>query len=250
MQILIACAKIMTNEPSKPVPYATEPIFQTVANRHALQMSRYDVDEIGMMLRCNKAIAAENKLRYRSFFDTSTRRPAIFSYDGMVFKKIAPETMTDADLTYANDHLLIGSFLYGLLRPLDLINCYRLEGDVVLPDNGMNMFDTWKPILTDRLIERVKADDGVLVNLASNEFKNMFDWKRVQRELTVITPEFKVAKDGKLKTVVIYTKMCRGAMTRMIIKNRMTAPSDLKYFDYEGFTLSGDGKNEFLFTLE
>lgn len=98
------------------------------------------------------------------------------------------------------------------------------------------MFDYWKPLLTDVFIEDVKRQDGVLLNLASAEMKDLFDWKRMEREVRVITPEFRVWKGDKPATVVIYAKMCRGEMTRFFIKNRITHPEQLKSFSWEGFT--------------
>src|SRR5574344_1213809 len=188
MQILIACAKIMTGKAPKLIPSCTEPAFQAHANQHAIQLSQYSVEQLMEMMHTSHQIARTNWMRYQHFFDNNTREPAVFSYDGMVFRKLAPETMSDDDLHYANGHLLIGTFLYGLLRPLDLVNKYRLKGNIELPDNGGNtMFDYWRPILTDWFIQKVKADDGILVNLASNELKELFDWKRVKKELTIIT---------------------------------------------------------------
>ena len=235
MQILIACAKIMTGATNRKIGFTTEPLFQQQAYMNALQMATYSVEQLKDMLHVNNEIAVENWRRYQSFFDHTTRQPAAFSYDGMVFQKLAPETFSDDDLRYANEHLTIGSFLYGLLRPLDMINKYRLEGNVELPENGCSMFNYWKPILTEPFIKKVKADDGILVNLASDEFRHIFDWKSIEKELTVISPEFKVEKNGKLKTIVIYTKMCRGAMSRWIIQNRITDIDMLKTFEYEGF---------------
>ena len=134
------------------------------------------------------------------------------------------------------EHLRITSFLYGLLRPLDGIKPYRLEGDVRLPEKGgISMFDYWKPLLTDYFIEEIKNCGGVLINLASAEMKDLFDWKRVEQEVRVITPEFQVWKAGQPKTVVIYAKMCRGEMTRFIVKNRLECPEELKSFSWEGF---------------
>lgn len=240
MQILIGCAKIMTDN-TPVIPNCTFPVFQKNAEEIAAQLTEYSTEELSEMLHCNMTIAKENWVRYRHFFEPSTRHPAIFSYDGMVFQKIAPETMTEDELQYANNHLMIGSFLYGILRPLDLINQYRLEGNVVLPGNEhKSMFDYWKPILTDWFIHKIKTDDGVIVNLASNEFRDIFDWKRVKKELTVVTPEFRVERDGRLKTIVVYAKMCRGAMTRWIIQNRVSNPEDLLHFEYEGFKWESD----------
>ena len=237
MQILLACAKIMTGIAPEQLPIATEPTFLAQANAHVRQLLQYSVEELQGMLNINHELAVENWRRFQQFFDKESLVPAVFAYDGMVFQKLAPETFSEDDLRYANDHLLIGSFLYGLLRPLDMVHRYRMEGGVELPENGGTMFDYWKPILTDWFIEKVKADDGILVNLASNEFKDLFDWKRVKKEVTVITPQFKVDKGGKLSTIVIYTKMCRGAMTRWILQNRITDIEMLKKFEYEGYSL-------------
>ena len=243
MQILIGCAKIMTGCAPSDISFATEPTFQSQANDNAMQMLNYSVEELCEMLHINRDMALENWKRFRSFHDNSIRQPAAFCYDGMVYQRLAPETLSDSELRYANDHLMISSFLYGILRPLDIINKYRLEGNIILPNNNSkSMFDFWKPILTDWFINKIKADDGILIYLASDEMRNLFDWKRVKSEVKVITPTFKVDKNGKLKTIVIYTKMCRGAMARYIIKNRITNIDELKSFEYEGFSI--DDSNE------
>ncbi len=146
----------------------------------------------------------------------------------------------------------ITSFLYGLLRPLDGIKPYRMEGDIRLPERGgMTMFDYWKPLLTDYFIANIKRQGGILVNLASGEMRDLFNWKRVEEEVRVITPEFQVWKGGQLKTIVIYAKMCRGEMLRYIIKNRIENPEDLKAFTWEGFAYDeGRSTDEHLqFTL-
>ena len=163
---------------------------------------------------------------------------ALAAYTGIVFKRIAPADFTAGDFEYAQAHLNITSFLYGLLRPLDAIRTYRLEGDAVLPGRGdETMFSYWQSRLTDDLLGRIHADDGILVNLASGEMKRLFDWKRVCREARVITPEFRVREGDRLKTVVVYTKMCRGEMTRHILKNRIADPATLRSFEWEGFRL-------------
>lgn len=239
----------MTGSAPRALSFVTEPAFQQQANNNAMQLLTYSVEELQDMLHVNRNIAVENWKRFQAFHSQDNRQPAVFSYDGMVFQKLAPETFTDEDLKYANEHLLISSFLYGLLRPLDLVNKYRLEGDVILPDNrGKSMFDFWKPILTEWFIQKIKADDGILVNLASDEMRNLFEWKRVRKEIKIVTPDFKVVKDGRLKTIVIYTKMCRGAMARFILRNRITDINELKSFEYEGFHLD-ETEGKWTFTL-
>lgn len=237
MMTFISCAKTMTGKSKQQVPFVTRPAFESRAHEHAMHLSQYSVEELERLLRINHKLASENYVRYQNFLSAdNTALPALLSYTGIVFKRIQPKDFTLEDLAYAQDHLRITSFLYGLLRPLDCIKNYRLEGDVRLPENGsQSMFDYWKPILTEHFIEEIKRQGGVLVNLASGEMKDLFDWKRICREVQVVTPEFLVHKNGKLTTVVVYAKMCRGEMTRYILKNRIENPEALKGFKWEGF---------------
>ena len=216
MQLLLSCAKTMTERSSVPTPRTTRPAYRSEASELAAGLATLPTDELARLLRVNRRIAAENRLRYGRFHgDDDAAIPALTAYTGIVFKRIDPASFTDADFEYAQRHLNITSFLYGLLRPLDAIRTYRLEGDAVLPGRGdETMFSYWQSRLTDDLLGRIHADDGILVNLASGEMKRLFDWKRVCREARVITPEFRVREGDRLKTVVVYTKMCRGEMTR------------------------------------
>ena len=238
MIVYLSCAKTMAEICNRDLErITTQPHFLKNAEDNAMRMASCTPAEISTMLGVNDSIALDVWSRYQHFFDSSVPSiPAVFAYDGMAFRKLSPETMTDVQLEYANSHLFISSFLYGLLRPLDAIRRYRLEGRAVLPGrDGVNMFAYWKPLLTDFFIERIKADDGILVNLASDEMKNLLDWKRVCREVKVVSPSFRVATNGRLRTVVIYAKMCRGAMARYILENRLTDPEQLKSFEFEGF---------------
>lgn len=240
MLAFISCAKTMASRCSAVVPEVTVPRFRAEAVQSALEMAQYSSPELEKLLRVNAKIAAENRLRFHDFCsEDNLSMPAICAYTGAVFKRILPKDFTADDFRYAQEHLRITSFLYGLLRPLDGIKPYRLEGDVRLPEKGgTSMFDYWKPLLTDYFIEEIKSQGGVLVNLASGEMKDLFDWKRVEAEVRIITPEFQVWKGGQLKTIVIYAKMCRGEMVRYIIKNRIEHPEALKAFTWEGFSLN------------
>ena len=237
MMIYISCAKTMTAQSKLQVPFTTQPYFIDEARQNVMDISQFSMEELGHLLKINSKLAAENYFRYHNFFSSEDKGlPAILSYTGMVFKRLAVKDFSDDDFRYAQEHLLITSFLYGLLRPLDVIKNYRLEGDVRLPERGnISMFDYWKPVLTDFFIAEIKKQGSVLINLASNEMKDLFDWKRVCREVRVITPDFQVYKNGKLSTVVIYAKMCRGEMTRFILKSRIENPEQIKSFEWEGF---------------
>ena len=126
---------------------------------------------------------------------------------------------------------------YGLLRPLDLIKPYRMEFDVKIPELGDgNMYAFWKDRQTNTLIHDVRQGDEILLNLASLDIQPSFQWKEVERSVRIITPEFKIWKNGKAETIVIYAKMCRGQMSRYLIKNRISDPETLKAFTWEGFS--------------
>ncbi len=235
MQILLSCAKTMADTPAFATPRTTAPRFAAEADTLAAELAALPVGELARALRVNPRIAAENHRRYLCFHDAAAHA-AIAAYTGIVFQRIAPAGFTADDFAHAQRHLNITSFLYGLLRPLDAIRPYRLEGDVRLAGCGdAPLFDFWAPRLTDCLIERVEADDGILVNLASDEMKRLFDWRRVCRSVRVVTPAFRLREGERLRTVVVYTKMCRGAMARHLLLGRIDRPEALGDFAWEGF---------------
>lgn len=228
----------------------TEPIFSEYALELAHQISKVDTDYLADTLKVNDEIAESTYKRYQHIVNgESILSPAVFSYNGIVFKSIAPEEFTAIDMEYAQSHLRITSFLYGLLRPLDLIAPYRLEGKYPLAlEDAKNVFAYWKSKLTDSLIADTKAVGGVLCNLASREMQNLFDWKRVCREVRVVSPEFTITKGDKQRTIVVYTKIARGLMTKYIIDNQLTEIDALRDFNVDGYTLID--RDKMLFTKE
>ena len=245
MQILLASAKIMNSTTSVQVPLTHEPHFSQKVGRMALELGEMSVDVLSKELHCNEKIALENKLRYQDFFNREALLPALLAYYGQAYKCLKAQQYSPDDFRFADDHLWITSFLYGLLRPLDLIHPYRLEGKTKLTSNeGKNMFAYWKPLLTDMLINAVQDDDGVLVHLATAEFQQLFDWKRLQKVVRIIQPQFMVDQGSRLKAVSVYAKSCRGAMTSYILRNRLTKSSDLLSFEYEGFTYQANYGDE------
>lgn len=170
------------------------------------------------------------------------------SYNGQAFKHLRADTLSDEALEFAQKHLWITCFLYGLLRPMDGIVPYRMEHCVTIEaTNDKPIHQFWKERLTDVLIDSVKADDGILLHLSTEEYEHLFDWKRVCKEVTVVQPLFYVRqKDGRLKMQAVWAKSCRGAMVRFILNNRLVTPEELSAFNYEGFEyapLLGDANN-------
>lgn len=246
MLIILTSAKTMTGTSKIKAPAGTMPRFAQEAKEIALNMAQFSSDELKKILKLNPKLALENYNRFQEFH-TEEVHPlqALLAYTGVVFKNINPKDFSEDDFLYADEHLRIASICYGLLRPLDLIKPYRMEYDVKLPELGEgNMYAYWRTRQTEPLIEEVKADDNLLVNLGSMDLQPSFDWKKVEQSVRVITPDFKVWKNGKAETIVIYAKMARGQMTRYIIKNRITDPEALKGFTWEGFRYREDISSE------
>lgn len=254
MLTFISCAKTMTSDCAIQHPALTVPRHQDLATLHAAEMARFTPDELARLLHVSLPIARENHLRYADFaLQSRPVIPALTAYTGVVFQHIAPETFAQEDFAYAQEHLRITSFLYGLLRPLDGIRNYRMEGNIRLAEHDeRTMFEFWREVLTDEFIREIKSAGGILVNLASSEMKNLFDWKRVEREVQVITPEFRQWKNGHLVMVTIYAKMCRGEMVRYILRNRIETTDALKNFSWEGFAFNATESTgcKYLFTVE
>lgn len=252
MQIILASAKIMNERTEVSTPDTSRPLFEKEAGEIALELGQMEVSALAKTLHCSNAIALENHRRYQSFFNPTEELPAILAYHGQAYKYLHAEDFSRSNFLKAQDHLIILSFLYGMLRPLDLIHPYRLEGKVKLEvTEGKTLFAWWKERLTDLLIRRVQADDGILLHLATEEFEHLFDWKRVKEEVQVIQPLFYVDKRDSFKIVSMYAKSCRGAMARYVIKNGIKNPDHLKGFFIDGFFYEPDkGDKHHLFFLK
>ena len=234
MQILLANAKIMFGQSSRKP--ASTPLFQSVADTLAAEMAGMDVDTLAKLLGCNRKLAAENYARYHNFA-CADRMPALMAYNGQAYKHLRAASLSDDAFAFAQNHLWITCFLYGLLRPLDGIVPYRMEHSVTLSaTGGKPVSQFWRDKLTEVLIDSVRADGGTLINLSTEEYKHLFDWNRINEELNVVQPLFYVRQpDGFLKMQAVWAKSCRGAMVRHILQHQMSSPEELKTFCYEGF---------------
>ena len=241
MQIILSSAKLMNAVTKMEQNKYTVPLFQNKAESFALELAQHSIEELKQELKCSTSLAQVAKQNFIDFFNQENKLPAILAYNGQAYKCLKAHTLTNNDMEFANKHLWILSFLYGMLRPDNLIHPYRLEGKVVPEAScGRSIFDFWKPLLTDVLIDSVKADDGVLLHLATEEYQHIFDWKRILNEVTVVQPLFKVFDGTRLKNITVYAKSCRGAMARYVLQNKITDPKRLIGFEYEGFTFSSE----------
>lgn len=247
MQIILASAKIMREKTDVLPPFTTTPIFEQEAEHFAMELAQMDVEQLAKQLHCSNSIALENQHRFANFFVEEDKMPAVLAYFGQAYKYLKADDFSADDFIFAQKHLNILSFLYGILRPLDNIHTYRLEGKVRLDSaGGKNLFAWWKDKLTDQLIKRVKDDDGILLHLATEEFEHLFDWKKVKEHVRVVKPLFYVDKGDVFKIVSMYAKGCRGAMARFVITNRISDVDTLHHFTVDGFTFQqqlGDRDN-------
>ncbi len=213
------------------------------------QMLGYSSAELSEIFRVSGAIARELQGRFMRFYDDdATLLAAVDSYDGVVYKHF--KKYVDAD--YLQQHVRISSLLYGLLRPFDLIQPYRMEGFVRLAGSDERVDKFWRDIQTQTLIDDVNAAGGTLLYLASKEEQNAFNWRDVRRKVRVVDFKFLQHKGDKLRQVVIYTKMARGEMIRYMMSHNITDPEALKVFEWSGYryndTLSTD--DEWVWVME
>ncbi|WP_340642091.1 peroxide stress protein YaaA [Photobacterium damselae] len=194
--------------------------------------------DIARLMKVSDKIAGLNAARFAEWVPTFTpenARPAMFAFKGDVYTGLAAETMTAKQIAYAQQHFRMLSGLYGLLRPLDLMQPYRLEMGTKLENpRGANLYQFWGNIITDKVnLALAEQGDDILVNLASNEYFKSVKPKQVKG--TIITPVFKDAKKGQYKVISFYAKKARGLMARYIIDNQIDSIEKLKEFDAAGY---------------
>ncbi|MDH5711084.1 MAG: peroxide stress protein YaaA [Gammaproteobacteria bacterium] len=211
------------------------------------ELRKIKAGELQALMSISENIATLNVDRFKKFktpFTTSNAKQAVFAFKGDVYSGIDIEKFSAADLDYAQKHLRILSGLYGYLRPLDLIQPYRLEMKTKLKNpRGENLYQFWGDSITERLNEElVKQQEPVLVNLASNEYFKSVKPKLLKGRLLNI--DFKEIKDGKARIVAIFAKRARGMMADYILRNRIEKAEDIKKFKVGGYKFSKEESND------
>lgn len=189
-----------------------------------------------------------NQERNVSELSVENARQAIYAFNGDVYLGLDAYTLPEDKIEVLQNKLRILSGLYGLLKPLDLVQPYRLEMGTKLPvGKNKNLYEFWKPTITKALNDEIQ-DGELFVNLASNEYFDAVDVKKLK--VPVITPEFKDYKDGKLKMISFFAKKARGLMVRYIIDKNVETIEELKGFDYEGYAFDSNlsSGNKLVFT--
>lgn len=200
-------------------------------------------DDIRSLMGVSEAIASLNHERFMNWAPESTTanaKQAILAFKGDVYTGLEAETMSTNDLEFAQAHLRILSGLYGLLRPLDLMQPYRLEMGLKFSNQrGKNLYEFWGERITDAInADLLSAGTETLVNLASNEYFKAVKTKSLNAD--IITPQFKDLKNGQYKMISFFAKKARGVMARYIIDNQLTDPDQLKSFTGSGYYFSAE----------
>lgn len=200
-------------------------------------------DDIRSLMGVSEAIASLNHERFMNWAPESTTanaKQAILAFKGDVYTGLEAETMSADDLEFAQAHLRILSGLYGLLRPLDLMQPYRLEMGLKFSNQrGKNLYEFWGERITDAInADLASAGTETLVNLASNEYFKAVKTKSLNAD--IITPQFKDLKNGQYKMISFFAKKARGVMARYIIDNQLTDPDQLKSFTGSGYYFSAE----------
>lgn len=237
MKIVISPAKSLDFETELPVKQFTEYNFvkQSVSIDKVLkkQKPKQLMELMGISDKLADLNWKRNQERNVAELSAENARQAIYAFSGDVYIGLDAYTLSNEKIEILQNKLRILSGLYGLLKPLDLMQPYRLEMGTKLPiGKNKNLYEFWKNTITNALNEEL-SNEELFVNLASNEYFDAVDVKKLK--VPVITPEFKDYKDGKLKIISFFAKKARGMMVRYIIDTNAETIDDLKGFNYEGY---------------
>lgn len=241
MLVILSPAKSQDFETEVEGFKSTEITFKSEALKILNQLKKKSTKELEKLLGVSAKIAELNNKRFRDFkksFPESTSKQAIFAYTGDVYQGLDANGLSKSEINFLQKHLRIISGFYGILKPLDLIQAYRLEMKNKLSVNdSKDLYDFWGGKLTEVLIRDAKKNKSdCIVNLASNEYSKAINFKKLGLDL--ITPVFKDNTKGEYKVIAIYAKKARGMMVNYIAKNKVSDVSKLKNFDLDGYKFS------------
>jgi len=231
----------------------TEIDFLPEAEKIVSVLKKKKPAQLAKLMDISPKLAELNFQRFQAWslpFTPENSWQAVLMFNGDVYQGLKAETFSPAEFETAQQKLRILSGVYGLLKPLDLIQAYRLEMGTNLPvARKKNLYDFWKVKITDKLNQELaQTGQKLLVNLASNEYFSAIDIRKLNAR--IITPSFKENKDGKYLIVSFFAKKARGLMSRFIIQNNISDPEEMKAFDLEGYYFNNQlsGENDWVFT--
>lgn len=238
MLYLLSPAKKLDYDTPVRVQTHTQPLFTKEAAELIAVLRKKSAGEIAELMSLSQALAELNEARYRAWvpeFTQANSRQAALAFNGDVYEGLEAASLSEKDLGWAQEHVAILSGLYGVLRPLDLMQPYRLEmGTRLETPRGRNLYEFWGSRIAQYLNERLAGEKTpVIVNLASEEYFKSVDLKTLQAR--VVQCVFQDWKSGAWKVVSFHAKRARGLMARYAIRNRIDDPAGLQGFDSEGY---------------
>jgi cytoplasmic iron level regulating protein YaaA (DUF328/UPF0246 family) len=246
MIILLSPAKSLDLTSPVPPVSTTQPRFLAEAGALAKAAARLDSADLMALMHISEPLAALNEARFKAFstpFTADNARPALFTFDGDVYTGLDARSLDADDLAYAQAHLRILSGLYGLLRPLDLMQPYRLEmGTSFGLGKARNLYEYWRGRIAPALAEDQGTAPPLIINLASEEYFKAVDIKALPGRL--LTIDFRDRKGGRLRFNSFIAKRARGAAARAIIKARLQDPEALKGMDILGHRFEADAATD------
>ncbi|GGY33844.1 UPF0246 protein YaaA [Bacterioplanes sanyensis] len=252
MLTLLSPAKTLDFDTPPTTDQATQPRFLDDSAALVDELKQLSPDDIGQLMKLSPKLADLNAQRFADWqlpFTAENAKAAILAFKGDVYTGLEAETFDESQLAFAQQHLRMLSGLYGVLRPLDLMQPYRLEmGTKFANQRGKDLYAFWGDRITQSLNEELaQHDNAVVVNLASNEYFKAVKPKQLQAEL--ITPNFKDEKNGQFKIISFYAKKARGMMAAYMVRNTIDTPEALKAFDVAGYRFSEEDSrdNEWVF---
>ena len=240
MLTLLSPAKKLDLEPVQTLMAPSQPVLHSHTEILARAAKKLSVQDLQSMMKLSDSLAEVNAQRFKSFSldgRSNSAKPAVLSFSGNVYEGLDATSLSGPDMKFAQDHLRILSGLYGVLRPMDNIQPYRLEmGRKLATVRGENLYKFWGSVIAQNLMDEMAGHkQKALVNLASNEYFKAVDKKTIT--VPVIEAKFLNVKDGQARNLMYYAKRARGLMVRWIVENRIEKPDDLRGFDLEDYAL-------------
>jgi hypothetical protein len=245
---ILSPAKSLDFESQLITTRSSVPAFRSESSKLIKKLNSLSRKKVRELMSLSENLTNLNVDRYRQWIGKETiderARQALFAFTGDVYQGLNATTLKAEDLNFAQDHLIILSGLYGALKPLDIIEPYRLEmGTDLKVQRKANLYEFWGDKITELINQQIEqGGHRYLINLASNEYFKVLNKKKLKAE--VISPVFKDAKNGDYKMISFFAKKARGMMSRYLIENQIRRLEDLKAFDYGGYCYNNDLSSE------
>ena len=237
LTMIISPAKKLDYETIDQKLSSSEPILLNHSARLIGDLRKLSPQGVSSLMGLSDKLGALNFERFQEWktpFTISNSKHAVMAFKGDVYQGLDAASLSEDDLSWAQENLRILSGLYGILKPLDLMQAYRLEmGTKLKTERGKDLYEFWGSAITDELNKNFPSANGTLLNLASNEYFKSIDQSKINAR--IITPAFMDLKNDKYKIISFFAKKARGLMTRFVIKNRITNADQIKKFSEAGY---------------